>query len=148
MIDCTLRGERSFFGAGIAAHVEFDDPVCPRLADAVASAAEQSAGPVHRGRCYLAIEGPRWFTRAEAALYRRWGADVVGMTAMPEAGLAREAELPYALLAIVRRPDAAFAGARDTSERLAVLLRTFVRALPEVREDSPIDHALAAAAAI
>src|SRR5690606_27375462 len=104
-IDRTLGRERSFFGAGIAAHVGLADPVCPRLAGLAAAAAETAGARVHRGGCYVAIEGPQFSTRAESELFRQWGAGVIGMTAMPEARLAREAELPYALLAMVTDYD-------------------------------------------
>ena len=101
---CGAEGRaRSFFGAGLTAHVSLADPVCPRLA--AAAAAKAAGAKVHRGGCYVAIEGPQFSTRAESELYRQWGADVIGMTAMPEARLAREAELPYAVLAMVTDYD-------------------------------------------
>src|SRR5690606_2441665 len=106
LIDRTHGRAGSFFGAGIAAHVSLADPVCPRLAGLVADAAEAAGARVHRGGCYLAIEGPQFSTRAERRPYRQWGADVIGLTAMPEARLAREAELPYAMLAMVTDYDA------------------------------------------
>ena len=98
-IDLTKRRVSTFF-EGVAAHVPFADPVCPLLADAVARAAETTSARVHRGGTYVCIEGPQFSTRAESRVYRSWGVSVIGMTGMPEAKLAREAELSYALLAL------------------------------------------------
>jgi len=99
-IDLTKRRVSSFFDEGVVAHVGFADPVCGLLAGALADAADQSGAKVHRGGTYLCMEGPAFSTRAESRLYRTWGVSVIGMTAMPEAKLAREAELPYAVLAL------------------------------------------------
>lgn len=100
-IDLTKRRVSTFFEGVAAAHVSFGDPVCPALAGALAGAAEAASGArVHRGGTYVCMEGPQFSTRAESNLYRSWGCDVIGMTAMPEAKLAREAELPYAVLAL------------------------------------------------
>lgn len=152
-IDRTEGRARSFFGAGLTAHVGLADPVCPRLADLAATAGEAAGAQVHRGGCYVAIEGPQFSTRAESALYRQWGADVIGMTAMPEARLAREAELPYAVLAMVtdydcwREGEAVEAAAilgvmRDNVEKARAALLALARSLPGQREPSPIDRAL------
>lgn len=154
IIDRTGPRPRSFFGPGLVAHVSMADPVCPRLSDLAAIAGGLAGARVHKGGCYIAVEGPQFSTRAESMLFRQWGADVIGMTAMPEARLAREAELPYALLGMVtdwdcwREEEAgveasqilevmrANAGlARETVDALAGLL-------PKRREPSPIDHAL------
>jgi 5'-methylthioadenosine phosphorylase len=156
-IDRTLGRERSFFGEGIVAHVGLADPVCPRLAKLAADAARKAGAVVHRGGTYLAIEGPQFSTRAESLLYREWGADVIGMTAMPEARLAREAELPYAVLGMVTDYDAwrgAEAGV-EVADILAVMranaatarnaLAELAAALPAGRKASPIDRALDAA---
>jgi 5'-methylthioadenosine phosphorylase len=105
IIDRTVRGERSFFMDGIVAHVGLADPFCPRLQDAIAAAADAAGQAVHRGGTYVCIEGPQFSTRAESNLFRNWGATVIGMTAMPEARLAREAELCYATLAMVTDYD-------------------------------------------
>ncbi|MXO58088.1 S-methyl-5'-thioadenosine phosphorylase [Altererythrobacter salegens] len=105
-IDRTVGRERSFFGEGLVAHVSLADPVCARLSDLAARAAEAAGAPVHRGGTYVAIEGPQFSTRAESRMFRDWGGDVIGMTAMPEARLAREAELPYAILGMVTDYDA------------------------------------------
>jgi 5'-methylthioadenosine phosphorylase len=100
-IDLTKRRASTFFEEGIVGHVSFSDPVCSDLQSALASAAERASGSkVHRGGTYVCIEGPQFSTRAESLLYRTWGVSVIGMTAMPEAKLAREAELPYATLAL------------------------------------------------
>ena len=104
-VDRTVARQTTFFDGGIVAHVAFADPVCGRLADAVASAADGAGVPMVRGGTYLAMEGPQFSTRAESELHRSWGCDVVGMTNLPEAKLAREAELCYASLAMVTDYD-------------------------------------------
>jgi 5'-methylthioadenosine phosphorylase len=153
IIDRTVGRQRSFFGPGVTAHVALADPVCPRLAGLAAAAAEQAKARVHRGGCYVAIEGPQFSTRAESELYRQWGADVIGMTAMPEARLAREAELPYAVLAMVTDYDcwrggedveaSAILGVmRDNVDTARAALLELAKALPDEREPSPIDRAL------
>lgn len=152
-IDRTHGRTDTFFGEGLVAHVSMADPVCPRLSGLAADAAVAAGAVVHRGGCYLAMQGPQFSTRAESRMYRQWGADVIGMTAMPEARLAREAELPYALLGMVTDYDSWREGeqvevadvlrvmaantalARDTLAQLAAML-------PQVRAASPIDRAL------
>jgi 5'-methylthioadenosine phosphorylase len=104
-IDLTKQRVASFFEEGVVAHVAFADPTCPQLAEALGRAAERAGGRVHRGGTYLCMEGPPFSTRAESILYRSWGVSVIGMTAMPEAKLAREAELPYATLALATDYD-------------------------------------------
>ena len=104
-IDRTFAREKSFFGPGMVAHVSMADPICPRLSGLAGAAARQAGVTVHMGGSYLAMEGPQFSTRAESHLYRQWGCDVIGMTNMPEAKLAREAELPYATLAMVTDYD-------------------------------------------
>jgi 5'-methylthioadenosine phosphorylase len=100
-IDNTSLRERSFFGDGIVAHVSMAHPVCTRLGDALHVAAGSLDLPVSRGGTYIVIEGPQFSTKAESELYRSWGCSVIGMTNMPEASLAREAELCYATVAMV-----------------------------------------------
>jgi 5'-methylthioadenosine phosphorylase len=100
-VDRTFAREKSFFGEGLVAHVSMAHPVCPRLSRFAADAAHKAGAPVVEGGTYLAMEGPQFSTLAESKLYRAWGCDVIGMTAMPEAKLAREAELPYANVAMV-----------------------------------------------
>jgi 5'-methylthioadenosine phosphorylase len=104
-IDLTKGRTSTFFGRGLVGHVAFADPVCAELSEALAGAAERGGARVHRGGTYVCIEGPQFSTRAESQLYRAWGVSVIGMTAMPEAKLAREAELPYALLALATDYD-------------------------------------------
>jgi 5'-methylthioadenosine phosphorylase len=94
----------TFFGQGLVAHIAFDEPFCPTMSDALASASD-SAAQAHRGGTYIVIEGPAFSTKAESELYRSWGAQVIGMTALPEAKLAREAEICYATLALVTDYD-------------------------------------------
>jgi 5'-methylthioadenosine phosphorylase len=103
--DHTRRRASTFFGDGIVGHVGIADPVCPGLADLLESAGRESGASVHRGGTYLCIEGPQFSTRGESRIYRQWGVSVIGMTNMPEAKLAREAELCYATLALVTDYD-------------------------------------------
>jgi 5'-methylthioadenosine phosphorylase len=105
VIDLTKRRPSTFFEEGLVGHVGFADPVCELVAASLASAADRAGARVHRGGTYVCIEGPQFSTRAESLLYRSWGVSVVGMTALPEAKLAREAELPYALLALATDYD-------------------------------------------
>ncbi|MCR9130551.1 MAG: S-methyl-5'-thioadenosine phosphorylase [Alphaproteobacteria bacterium] len=135
-IDRTFAREKSFFGAGCVAHVAMADPVCRRLSAWAADAAAAAGAPhVQRGGTYLAMEGPQFSTRAESHLYRSWGCDVIGMTNMPEAKLAREAELPYASLCMVtdydcwRTEDADV----DIADILAVMKANTERAHATVR---------------
>jgi len=104
-IDRTFARPKSFFGSGCVAHVGFSHPTCPRLSATCAEAARKAGVTVHEGATYIAMEGPQFSTLAEARLYRSWGADVIGMTGMPEAKLAREAELCYASVAMVTDYD-------------------------------------------
>jgi 5'-methylthioadenosine phosphorylase len=153
-VDRTFAREKSFFGPGLAAHVSMADPVCPRLSGLLAAAAEAAGAPVTRGGTYLAMEGPQFSTRAESELYRAWGCDVIGMTAMPEAKLAREAELPYALVGMVTDYDcwregeesvevsAIIARLQANAETARALVEELARALPKERAPSPIDKTL------
>jgi 5'-methylthioadenosine phosphorylase len=104
-IDRTRHRPDTFFGDGVAAHVAFADPVCPSLAGALALSARESGLTTHEGGTYVCMEGPQFSTRAESRLYRSWGADVIGMTNLTEAKLAREAEICYATLALVTDYD-------------------------------------------
>jgi len=153
-IDNTKGRPSSFFGDGFVAHVSMADPVCDRLSRHAAKAVAAAGGECTEGATYLAMEGPQFSTRAESRLYRHWGAEVIGMTGMPEARLAREAELPYALLAMVTDYDCW----RDETEAVDVgqvldrmqdnarlareTIKAFCKALPRKRTPSPIDHAL------
>jgi 5'-methylthioadenosine phosphorylase len=102
VIDKTFRRENSFFGDGIVAHVEFDQPFCPNLRKILLDAGKQidNSLTVHDGGTYICMEGPQFSTRAESLLHRQWGGSVIGMTCLPEAKLAREAEICYALVAL------------------------------------------------
>jgi 5'-methylthioadenosine phosphorylase len=137
-IDRTFAREKSFFGDGCVAHVSMAAPTCPRLSAACATAAEAAGVKVHRGGTYLAMEGPQFSTLAESRLYRSWGCDVIGMTNMPEAKLAREAELCYASVAMVTDYDCWHEGhgAVDVATVIATLkgngdkARAMVRGVP------------------
>lgn len=104
-IDRTFARQKSFFGPGMVAHVSVADPVCGRLGDHLQAAAGELSLPCRRGGTYMVMEGPQFSTRAESELYRSWGCDVIGMTNMPEAKLAREAEICYATVAMVTDYD-------------------------------------------
>ena len=120
LIDRT-RGRRStFFGDGLVAHVAFADPFCPALSQTLATAGEEAGFAVHRGGTLVTIEGPAFSTRAESQLYRSWGAALIGMTALPEAKLAREAELCYAQLALVTDYDVWHEAEADVSADVVI----------------------------
>jgi 5'-methylthioadenosine phosphorylase len=104
-VDRTFARAKSFFGTGCVAHVSMANPVCARLHDTLESAGRAAGIRLHRGGVYLAMEGPQFSSRAESELYRSWGCDVIGMTNMPEAKLAREAEICYASVAMVTDYD-------------------------------------------
>lgn len=156
-IDRTRGRASSFFGTGLVAHVSMADPVCPRLSSLAADAARAAGAQVDAGGTYLAMEGPHFSTRAESRLYRQWGCDVIGMTAMPEAKLAREAELPYALVGMVTdydswRDEAAGVDVAEViaqlganAARARAMVMHLLRALPADRPASPIDTCLDAA---
>lgn len=116
VIDRTAGRQRTFFEEGVVAHVSLADPFCPGLSHALAVAAEAGGLPVNSGGTYVCIEGPQFSTKAESYMYRSWGASLIGMTAMPEARLAREAELCYACLAMVTDFDVW----RDSDEPMSV----------------------------
>lgn len=157
-IDRTVHRPSTFYTSGFVTHVSMADPVCPRLSEMAAKAIAKAKGKVAVGATYLAMEGPQFSTRAESRMYRQWGADVIGMTAMPEAKLAREAELPYALVGMVTDYDcwratdefggeavdvAQVIGQMQANGALArAMVKNFIAALPETREASPIDTAL------
>lgn len=155
-IDRTFARETSFFGPGCVAHVSMAQPTCPQLSAACAAAARAAGAKVHEGATYLAMEGPQFSTRAESLMCRQWGADVIGMTGMPEAKLAREAELCYASVAMVTDYDCWHDGheAVDVAQVIATLVansgraKSLVTALPGLvpakRAPCPhgCDHAL------
>ena len=139
-IDRTFGREKSFFGPGCVAHVSVAHPTCPRLGDACFDAAKAAGVNVHKGGTYLAMEGPQFSSLAESKLYREvWGCDVIGMTNMPEAKLAREAEICYATVAMVTDYDSWHPahGEVDVTEIIRVLMgnadkaRSMIKGLPE-----------------
>jgi len=121
-IDRTFAREKSFFGKGCVAHVSMADPTCRRLGDAIQAAAVASDIPIKQGGTYLVMEGPQFSTRAESNLYRQWGCDVIGMTNMPEAKLAREAEICYATIAMVTDYDCWHEDHDDVSVEVVIRL--------------------------
>jgi 5'-methylthioadenosine phosphorylase len=139
-IDLTKGRTSTFFGGGLVGHVGFADPVCADLSAALGDAAERAGARVHRGGTYVCIEGPQFSTRAESHLYRSWGVSVIGMTAMPEAKLAREAELPYALLALATDYDCWHQAEEDVTidAILKVLGENVARARRVVGELAPV----------
>jgi len=122
-IDRTFAREKSFFGTGCVAHVSVAHSTCERLSDACETAGRNAGITVHRGGTYLAMEGPQFSSQAESKLYRAWGCDVIGMTNMPEAKLAREAEICYASIAMVTDYDSWHPdhGAVDVSDVIKTL---------------------------
>jgi len=150
-IDRTFAREKSFFGTGCVAHVSVAHPTCPRLSQACYTAAKDAGITVHMGGTYLAMEGPQFSSVAESKMYREsWGADVIGMTNMPEAKLAREAELCYASVAMITDYDSWHPdhGAVDISEIIATLTgnadkgRALVSRLPALlgSDRAPCEH--------
>jgi 5'-methylthioadenosine phosphorylase len=151
-IDRTFAREKSFFGEGLVAHVGMAHPVCPRLSDLALKAGRTARAEMVDGGTYLVMEGPQFSTKAESELYRSWGCDVIGMTAMPEAKLAREAELPYAAVAMVTDYDCwrdvhvevghVLEVLRANAGKAEDLVRRLAERLPATRTPSPIDTAL------
>ncbi len=141
-IDLTKRRVSTFFEDGLVGHVGFADPVCSDLAGSLAAAASRAGARVHDTGTYVCIDGPQFSTRAESNLYRSWGVSVIGMTAMPEAKLAREAELPFALLALATDYDCWHTSEDDVSiEAVLSVLRANVstarRAIAELSRSLP-----------
>jgi len=144
-IDRTRQRPATFFGGGLTAHVSFADPVCPEVRARMLDAARGRGAQAHDGGTYLCIEGPAFSTRAESLLYRSWGVDVIGMTNLPEARLAREAEVCYATLALVTDYDCWHEEEEDVSVTslldnlkansalAAEVVRETITALPEIR---------------
>jgi 5'-methylthioadenosine phosphorylase len=145
VIDRTRGRPSTFFGEGLVAHIAFADPFCPFMRSALVASAREAGATVHDGGAYVAVEGPAFSTRAESNLYRSWGADVIGMTALPEAKLAREAEICYAILACATDFDCWHASEADVTAEMIVAnlrknvavsqeaVRLFLRRLPEER---------------
>lgn len=159
-IDRSFAREKSFFDTGLVAHVSMADPLCPRIGDVLEARARALGLPVTRGGTYLVMEGPQFSTRAESLLYRTWGCSVVGMTNMPEAKLAREAELCYATVAMVTDYDCWHPGhdsvtvdavvkvMMSNADRARNLIRSVIPVLGQRRGlcpagcDRVLDHAL------
>jgi 5'-methylthioadenosine phosphorylase len=155
-IDRTIHRDKSFFGPGLVAHVSMAHPVCSRLGDALEAAAQSVDVTAVRGGTYMAMEGPQFSTLAESDLYRTWGCDVIGMTNMPEAKLAREAEICYATVAMVTDYDCWHPDHDnvEVADIIRVLLANadhawaLVKAVARVLSDRPVrcpagcDHAL------
>lgn len=118
------QGKRAatFFGEGVVGHVQFADPVCRELSAVLAASARQVGATVHQGGTYLCIEGPNFSTRAESKIYRSWGVDIIGMTNIPEARLAREAEICYGTLALATDYDCWHDGHDDVSVEAVVAI--------------------------
>ena len=131
-IDRTFARPKTFFGDGVVAHVAFSDPVCPQLHGHLKAACFAAGARTHEDGTYLCIEGPQFSTRAESLLYRSWNVDVIGMTAMPEAKLAREAELCYATLALATDYDCWHEGHEAVT--VAQVVETMQRNVSTARE--------------
>ncbi len=138
-IDCTKNRASTFFGEGIIAHIAFGDPVCPNLVNVLSEAIATLNLPdltLHKGGTYVCIEGPAFSTKAESNLYRSWGATIIGMTNLPEAKLAREAEIAYATLAMVTDYDCWHADHDNVSVEMVIgnLMKNAVNAQQIIRE--------------
>ena len=146
LIDRTRVRDSSFFNNGLVAHIAFAEPFCPVLIQILSEAARAAGTKVHQGGTYIAIEGPQFSTKAESQLYRSWNADIIGMTALPEAKLAREAEICYATLAIVTDYDCWHEVYESVSTEMIIgnlkhgitktsqILRTAISKIPQTRD--------------
>lgn len=147
LFDRTKARPATFFGEGIVAHIEFAEPFCPDTSALIAaSAARFSDIHVHQGGVYLCIEGPQFSTKAESRIYRQWGADIIGMTALPEAKLAREAEMCYATIACVTDYDVWHESEQPVTVEMVVANLTHnianaQRIIREVARNTPPDRA-------
>ncbi len=159
-IDRTLQRRSTFFGRGLVAHVAFAHPFCPNLSKAMAAACTEAGATHHEGGAYVCIEGPQFSTRAESELYRSWGMDIIGMTNLQEARLAREAEICYSTLAMITDFDCwhpehdsvtaeqIIANLGENAETAKAVLRAAVRRLPIARDcecESALKYALVTA---
>jgi 5'-methylthioadenosine phosphorylase len=155
--DRTKARVSTFFGDGLVAHISFGDPVCGQLADTIAAAGDETGVPVKKGGTYLCMEGPQFSTKAESETYRGWGMDVIGMTNLQEAKLAREAEICYATMALVTDYDCwhpdhdqvtvadIIANLQRNSLNAQALIRSTVKQMPETRGcgcGHALEHAL------
>lgn len=145
-IDRTRQRRSTFFGDGCVAHISFADPVCPDLSRLLAQAGRDAGATIHEGGTYLCMEGPQFSTRAESHLYRNWGVEVIGMTNLQEAKLAREAEICYAIMALSTDYDCWYEGEEEVSIMQVIetmdnnvsmaikIVETAVPRIPEERE--------------
>ena len=153
LIDRTKMRDSTFFGNGIVGHIAFADPFCPVLSDIVYESARETGVTVHKGGTLVVMEGPAFSTRAESRLYRSWGADLIGMTALPEAKLAREAEMCYTIIGCVTDYDSWWKSAEAITVDVILnilhhnvdtakdIIRRSVTRIPE-RRDCPCSSAL------
>ncbi len=148
VIDRTMGRVPTFFGGGLVAHVSLAQPFSPLLAGLLADAAERTGATVHRGGSYVCIEGPQFSSKAESLLYRSWGVSVIGMTGMPEARLAREAEMHYAMIAQSTDYDCWREGEENVSadmvvanvtKNIATVRRTLQELVPAIPAEAPDD---------
>lgn len=153
LIDRTRQRAGTFFDGELVAHIAFADPFCPDLSELLYRSAQQNGAVTHRGGTYIVMEGPAFSTKAESALYRSWGADIIGMTALPEAKLAREAEMCYATLACVTDYDCWHEGTETVTVEMVVanLLRnvsTSREVLRTIILQVPVERSCACASAL
>ena len=150
-IDLTIKSRSTFFGDGLVAHVSMADPVCSKLSSILENAAKESGADVHRGGTYVCMEGPQFSSRSESYRYRDWGASIIGMTNMPEAKLAREAEMSYATIALSTDYDCWHEDEKDVDvesvialvKRNAKLARTIItKAVSQIEGKSPFSEIL------
>jgi 5'-methylthioadenosine phosphorylase len=155
--DNTKNRDYSFFGEGLVAHIGIADPFCPHLRPLLADAAKKAGGTVHMGGTFITIEGPRFSTRGESNIYRSWGVDIIGMTAVPEAQLAREAEICYATMAHVTDYDVWHEEEEAVNVEMlianlmanaALSKRTIAELVPMLSADRPCDCGQTLSAAI
>ncbi len=155
--DNTKKREYSFFGDGLVAHIGIAEPFCPHLRQLLGQAVQKAGGTVHMGGTFLTIEGPRFSTRGESRIYRQWGVDIIGMTAVPEAQLAREAEICYATMAHVTDYDVWHEEEEAVNVQMlidnlqanaALSKRTIAELVPLLPDERPCDCGRALATAI
>ncbi len=154
IFDRTKGRDSTFFGDGLVAHISFADPFCPELNRVLFAAAQTVGAQVHQGGTLMVIEGPAFSTKAESRIYRQWGVDIIGMTALPEAKLAREAEICYSAVAMVTDYDVWHESHESVTVEMVVqnllrnaemgkaILRTAVPEIPAERSECPCHSAL------
>jgi 5'-methylthioadenosine phosphorylase len=155
--DNTKKRDYSFFGDGLVAHIGVADPFCPHLRQVLCEATQSAGGTVHMGGTFIVIEGPRFSTRGESKIYRSWGIGIIGMTAVPEAQLAREAEICYATMANVTDYDVWHEEEEAVNVEMlidnlnansALSKRTIANLIPLLRDDVPCDCGAALSTAL